>query len=136
MKMQRAWGRRLDGRPGIAGGCEREPCDGQASTETHGNPFTFRKGHARKTIGWLSTERLRGETIWRLLQRLPHGASMPSGIQIFGRGPGRVMFRMMPPSPDLAEHLRNLRTIAQAQAAAQRSRKPPLRVVRQVPKSV
>jgi hypothetical protein len=126
----------LDGRPRIVGGCEPGPCDGQASTETHGNPFTFRKGHTRKTGGRLSTELLGGETIWRLLQRLPHGASMPSGIKIFGRGPGRVMFRMMPPSPDLAEHLRNLRTIAEAQAAVQRSRKPPLRVLRQVPKSV
>ena len=41
---------------------------------------------------------------------------------------------MMPPTPDLAEHLRNLRTIEEARAAVQRRRKLPLRVVvRQIP---
>jgi hypothetical protein len=36
---------------------------------------------------------------------------------------------MMPPTSDLALHLATLRTLAEARAAVQRSRKLPLRVV-------
>jgi hypothetical protein len=43
---------------------------------------------------------------------------------------------MMSPTSDVALHLFILRTLAEARAALQRSRKLPLRVVRQIPKDV
>ena len=43
---------------------------------------------------------------------------------------------MMPPSPDLALHLANLRSLDEARLAAEVSRAKALRVVRQIPKDV